>query len=569
MVAKKTRGRTAMPGRAAERRAPPAQAGEPPAVANRAHHYEPRDFAAALFHYVRPAALRREGERLLREGLRILRGESELDPGRDRRFADPAFREHPFYRRLAQAYLAGSRALEGLLAVDDEDPLRREKARLLVDHLTALAAPTNTLLGNPAALRRAWETRGRSLLAGVVHLAQDLLRNRGFPSQVDPGAFQVGRDLAVTPGGVVYRSEFLELIQYAPRTGTVHQVPVFIVPPQINRFYFLDLAPGRSFVEFLLEQGFQVFVVSWKNPTPEQGHWRLEDYVTALERALDAASAVGRSPRLHGLGFCAGGITLSAFASWLGHRGEGERLASLTFAVTLLDFSYPALIGILKSDFLLGISKASSKTLGVLAGDDLAMVFTLLRPRDLIWDYWVNNYLMGNPPPAFDILAWNRDSTNLPAGLHRDYLAIFDDNLLAHPGGFQVLGVPVDLGALTQDAFVVGAVTDHLTPWKGCYRTTQLLGGRSTFVLSSAGHVAALVNPPGNPKAWYMTGPPPPPDPDDWLAAAQRRPGSWWEAWVDWAAPRSGRRVRARRTLGDRRHPVLAPAPGTYVFERA
>ncbi len=540
----------------------------PLAPVNHENNFEPRDFASALLYYAKLKALRRESERVLREAGTIIKGKSELDYGRDRRFSDPAWRENPIYRRLGQSYLAFCRSLENLVEDDRGDPMRHQKAKLLVDHITSLVAPTNTLLGNPAALKKAYETRGRSLLRGTLNFFSDIRKNKGLPSQVNDSALVVGQDLAVTEGAVVYRNEFLEILQYNPTTSRVYEIPLMVMTPQINKFYFLDLAPGRSFVEYMTSQGYQVFVVSWRNPGPEHAHWKLEDYCAALVQAIDAILIITRAPSVNTMGFCAGGITMSALVSYLNQTGQGEKINVITYAVTLMDYSYPAMIGMMKSNYLLKFSKGSSRVKGLLDGRDLGSVFTMLRPKDLIWDNWVNNYLMGNPAPVFDILSWNHDTTNMPSGLHQDYLNIFNDNLLTLPDGLSILDVPVDLKKITQEAMVVGAITDHLTPWQGCYRTTRMLGGTCQFVLSNSGHVAALVNPPGNPKGFYLTGPKPGEDPDAWQANATRHGGSWWEHWAFWASTRSGKKKRARKTLGNAKYPVLARAPGTYVFAK-
>ena len=538
-----------------------------PEVDNKENNFEPRDFAEALFHYFKSDSLKREGSRFFNEAKRILKGESELDYGRDKRFVDPMWRENPLYKRLGQSYLAFCQAIEGVVEEDDEDPMRNLKARLLIEHITSMASPTNSLLGNPEGLKKAYETKGASLLNGVRNFVDDLVNNKGLPSQVDADELIVGEDLAVSEGAVIYRNQYLEIIQFKSTTSEVYKIPLLIMTPQINKYYFLDLAPGRSLVEYLTSQGYQVFVVSWRNPGPEHGGWQLEDYCSALVDAMEAVSEVTKSPQINTFGFCAGGITMTALLSYLNQSGMGDRVNAVSYAVTMMDFSQPSLIGILKSDYLLKFSKGSSQAMGVLDGDNLATMFTMLRPRDFIWDYWVNNYILGNPAPVFDILAWNKDSTNLPASLHKNYLDIFNDNLMTKVGGFKIHDVPVDTRKITQEAFVVGAVTDHLTPWKGCYQTTQLLGGKSEFVLSSAGHVAALVNPPGNPKSFYMRGSKPGPDADEWLEKAERHTGSWWEYWAQWASSRSGGKKRSRKTLGSRKNPVLVKAPGTYIFE--
>ncbi len=529
--------------------------------------FEPIDFVSALLADLKLETLAREGSEFLEEARRIVNGSSELDCSRDPRFKDPTWRENPLYRRLGQSYLAFCRATEAIADEAKGDALRYEKAKLAVDHINSLLAPTNTLAGNPAAIKKAFETGGQSLVSGLRNFVQDLRTNNGLPTQADGSGFRVGENLAASPGAVIYRNEQLEIIQYKPTTAEVYRIPLLVMTPQVNKFYFLDLAPGRSFVEYMTSQGYQVFIVSWRNPTPEQGDWRLDDYCQALDGAIDAVCQVSASRQLNTFGFCAGGITMSALLSSLIARGRGDRVKTVSYAVTLLDFSEPAMIGVLKSQTLLRMARKESHGKGVLEGDKLAAIFTLLRPNDLVWNYFVNNYLLGNSPPAFDILVWNSDGTNLTAGLHEDFLTFFDENVAARAGSFDVLGVPLDVSKITQDAFVVGAVKDHLTPWLGCYRTTQLLGGKSEFVLSSSGHIAGLVNPPGNPKSFYMTGPEPGPDPLAWKAAAESHTGSWWEYWAVWASSRSGGKKRARKTLGSTRYPPLADAPGEYVFD--
>jgi len=389
--------------------------------------------------------------------------------------------------------------------------------------------------------------------------------NRGMPSQVDTSSFEVGRNLAASPGAVVFRNALLEILQFTVTSKTPHAIPVLIVTPQINKYYFLDLAPGKSFVEYVASQGIQPFIVSWKNPTPAEGDWNADRYVEALVEAIAAVRSIAGVPRINLFGFCAGGITMSLLLAHLRHSRR-DWVNAVSFAVTLLDFSKPAMIGMLHSKPLLTTARSRSRKRGVIAGRDLAALFTWFRPNDLVWNYWVNNYLLGNSPPSFDILAWNADTTNLPAALHCEFLDIFERNPLVRAGEFKVLGAPVDLSTFRYDTFVTAGITDHLTPWTGCYQTTQLVGGTVEFVLSNAGHIASLVNPPGNPKASYFTGPQPGPDPETWRAAATHHQGSWWEYWIRWASARSGPKRQGQRKLGNRKYPALADAPGTYVF---
>jgi polyhydroxyalkanoate synthase len=513
----------------------------------------------------RTGAFARRAGRLGRETARVLAGRSELaPPERDWRFADATWSENPGYRRLMQLYLAWAESLDGL--VDDAHLDWRDafRARFCVEILTSALAPTNTLVGNPAAIKRAAETGGLSLARGVRNALKDLKNNRGMPSSVDNSGFEVGVNLAATPGAVVHRDEVFELLQYSPTTSEVHRRPVLMVPPQIGKYYFMDLAPRRSFVEHAVAQGLTFFAISWRNPGPEQRDWNLDTYAAAVLRAIEVVREVAGNDDVNLLALCAGGILSSMVLNHLAAQGD-ESVHSASFAVTLLDFSVPAPIGMFRMAPLVSLARERSSRSGVLDGATLGAIFSWLRPNDLVWNYWVNNYLLGKDPPRFDVLVWNGDSTNLPGELHREFLNLFQDNILVQPGGLEVLDTPVDLRRVTVETYVTGATTDHITPWKGCYRTTQLMSGPSTFVLSNAGHIASLINPPGNPKAHYFAGPEPVGDADAWLAAAERRPGTWWEHWTDWIGKRSSETRRAPSRLGSRRHRPRDPAPGTYV----
>ena len=526
--------------------------------------FDLRGAAASVYGLMQPAKVTKAAIALSAEWLQILLGTSDVSPDKkDWRFRDPAWVENPIYRRLAQSYLSFCDSMEKLVP-DDGDWRNRERAKFGIELLTTALAPTNTLLGNPAAIKRAFETGGKSLADGTRNFVHDLLHNGGMPTQVNLEPFKKGENLAATPGSVVFRNEILEIIQYTPTTAKVRRRPTLVITPQINKYYFLDLSPGRSFVEFAVNQGIQPFMVSWRNPTSEQGHWNLDSYLEALLEAIDAIRDIAGTEDINTFGFCAGGITMSALLGHLAAIGD-ERVHAAGFAVTLLDFDVPAMIGMLQSDRLLDAAKARSKSKGVLSGKDLARLFAWFRPNDLVWNYWVNNYLMGKPPPSFDILAWNADSTNLPGGLHADFLDIFAHNHFTRPGSLTAIGTPVDLSRVKCDTFVTGALNDHLTPWKGCYRTTQLVGGDCTFVLSNAGHIASLVNPPGNPKSSYFTGAVASPDPDEWKANAVKHQGTWWEQWAKWIDERSGEERQAPRKLGNKRWPALDPAPGRYI----
>ena len=410
-------------------------------------------------------------------------------------------------------------------------------------------------------------TAGLSLARGLRNVLHAVVRNGGLPRQVDRSAFTVGEDLGVTPGAVVHRDEVIEVIQYAPSTPRVRQRPLVIVPPPIGRFYFLDLRPGRSLVEYAVSQGLQVFMISWRNPTREQAEWGLDAYAGGVVTAVDVAREITGSDDVTTLGLCAGGQVMTTALNHLAANNDG-RVHAAGYAVTLLDFSSQAPLGAFSGPRLLEIARRNSRRRGVISAQQMGSMFTWMRPDDLIFNYLVEQWLMGEDPPAFDILAWNADGTNLPARLHEQFLDIFGNNALVKPGALRVLGTPVHLSRITLPTFVTGALTDHITPWHGCYRTTQLLSGPSTFVLSSSGHIQSLVNPPGNPKASYWTGGEPGPDPHAWRAAAEQHTGSWWEPWSEWAVERSGSERPAPETLGSAAHPPLEPAPGSYVRDR-
>jgi polyhydroxyalkanoate synthase len=512
-----------------------------------------------------------EVTRLGVELTRIAWGLSDVAPAKgDRRFTDPAWTSNPAFRMIGQSYLASAQALDRIVAAmgDGRSDTRAEQARFAANIVTSAAAPTNFLATNPAALKRAFDTGGMSLARGARNLVHDIRHNGAMPSMTEPGAFEVGRDLAVTPGAVVARDAAAEVLQYAPATDTVLARPVLVVPPPISRFYFLDLRPGRSFAEYAVSRGLQTFLLSWRNPTAEQGSWDLDTYARSVLAAIDTVREITGSPDVNLIGFCAGGIIATTVLNYLAALND-RRVHSMSYAVTLLDFGLRAPITAFSGRRLIAFAGRRSRRKGIITSRQMGSAFTWLRPDDLVFNYWVNNYLMGEPPPAFDILAWNADGTNLPGALHGQFLDIFRDNLLAQPGALQVLGTSLQLQKITVPTFVTGALTDHLTPWKGCYQTTRLLGGPATFVLSYSGHIASLVNPPGNPKAYYWTGGPPGQDPDQWLAGAQKQQGSWWEAWADWIAGRSGDPRPRPETLGSALRPELGPAPGLYVRDMA
>jgi polyhydroxyalkanoate synthase subunit PhaC len=501
----------------------------------------------------------------------IIGGKSNRAPQQaDKRFTDPTWTNSALHSRLLKAYLAWSAAVENFVSQTSLSEVDKQRASLFTTILVDALAPTNSLIANPAAMRKLLDTGGESLWKGLMNYIEDLFKNGGLPSQVDTSAFKVGQNLATTPGSVIFRNELIELIQYAPTTATVWKRPLVITPPQINKYYATDLSPDKSLIRFLLDGGIQTFAVSWRNPTVENRDWGLDTYVAALDKAVDAVREIAGSDDITMMGSCSGGITSVAYLAVFG-AAKVQKIRNLVLAVCMLDTSAvtDSAFGSLITPETMQTAKAVSRLRGVLDGHDLARVFAWMRPNDLIWNYWVNNYLLGNAPPAFDILYWNADTTRLPARLHGDYIDLYFTNPFVNPGRLRLNGVTVDMSKVRGkvDSYVIGGVTDHITPWKVAYKSARILGGNTTFVLSNSGHLQSLLNPPTNKKASYTIGPINPAGPDAFTSSAERRQGSWWLDWRDWLHKRSGEEVDAPRSLGDNRHPIIAPAPGTYVFE--
>jgi polyhydroxyalkanoate synthase len=516
-----------------------------------------------------PDVVARRGAELAREVGRIAVGSSDVAPSpKDRRFADPAWTGNPFLKRTMQAHIAAARVAAGLVDDVDLDWQDDERIRFALTNVVDALAPSNVPFLNPLALKAAIDTGGRNIVTGARRFVSDITSPPRVPSMVEPDAFAVGEDLAVTPGAVVLRTPVFELLQYRPTTERVRAVPLVVVPPTINKYYVTDLAPGRSIVESYVAAGHQVFMISWRNPDERHADWGLDTYGQAVLDAADAARRITGSDRAAFQGFCSGGIILSMVLAHLAATEGLDQVAAASFAVTVLDWGRAGTISALMDEEAVKDATEKSRKKGYLDGAMLAEVFAWLRPNDLVWNYWVNNYLQGQPPPAFDILYWNADTTRMSAALHRDFIDVAIGNQLTEPGRASMLGTPVDLSAVDVDTYVTAGIADHLCPWQSCYRTTQLLGGRSRFVLSTAGHIASLVNPPSNPKASFQVAAETPADPERWLAAAQKEKGSWWPDFTAWLAERAGEEVPAPQELGSADLPVLGDAPGTYVFQK-
>jgi polyhydroxyalkanoate synthase len=523
--------------------------------------------AAALA--VRPRLVAGRGRDLAAELGRIAMGTSQVQPSRrDRRFSDPGWTGNPLLRRTMQAYLASAQAAEGVVAGADLDEADSERVGFVLTNLIDALAPSNNPLLNPAAIKAAVDTGGGSLLTGLRQFVGDMAVPPRVPSMVEPDAYQVGVDLAVTPGSVILRTPVFELIQYRPTTPTVRQVPLVVVPPVINKFYVMDLAPDRSMAQYLAGRGLQVFMISWRNPDARHAKWNLDTYGQAVLEAMEAASRITGSEQTVLAGACSGGIIAAMVAAHLAHTGQQDKIAGLTLMVTVLDQAHAGLASAVIDERTARLAAATSSVRGYLDGRSLAEVFAWLRPNDLIWNYWVNNYLLGQKPPRFDILFWNADTTRMTAGLHHDFLRLGADNALAKPGSATMLGSPVDLGLVDRDSYIVAGITDHICPWQSCYQSTQLLSGDKRFVLSTSGHVAAMVNPPGNPKARYQMAAQCPEDPQEWLRLAETCKGSWWPDYADWLTERCGEEKDAPVELGGGGLAPISEAPGTYVYDR-
>ena len=497
----------------------------------------------------------------------VLFGKSELQPaGDDRRFADPAWSQNPLYKRYLQTYLAWRKELHDWIDDSSLSPKDVARGHFVINLMTEAMAPTNSA-ANPAAVKRFFETGGKSLLDGLSHLAKDLVHNGGMPSQVNMGAFEVGKSLGVTEGAVVFRNDVLELIQYRPITEQVHERPLLVVPPQINKFYVFDLSPDKSLARFCLRNNVQTFIVSWRNPTKEQREWGLSTYIEALKEAVDVVSAITGSKDVNMLGACSGGITCTALLGHYAAIGE-NKVNALTLLVSVLDTTLDSDVALFVDEQTLEAAKRHSYQAGVLEGRDMAKVFAWMRPNDLIWNYWVNNYLLGNEPPVFDILFWNNDTTRLPAAFHGDLIEMFKNNPLIRPNALEVCGTAIDLKQVTADIFSLAGTNDHITPWKSCYKSAQLFGGKVEFVLSSSGHIQSILNPPGNPKSRYMTSSEMAANAEEWQENSTKHTDSWWLHWQAWQAERSGKLKKSPTSLGNKTYTAGEAAPGTYVHER-
>ena len=485
----------------------------------------------------------------------------------DRRFSSAEWQRIPWFDYLRQSYLINSRFLSDWIEALEAEPRAKERLRFIARQFSDAMSPANFAATNPEALRLALETKGESLTQGIRQLLEDV--HKGRISTTDESVFEVGKNLAVTEGAVVFENELIQLIQYKPVTPTVFKQPLVMFPPCINKYYILDLQPENSLVRYAVEQGHPVFMVSWRNITEELGHLTWDDYVEiGVLKALEVARAICAAEKVNALGFCVGGTMLGAGLAVMAARGD-NRVESATFLASMLDFADTGDIGLFIDEASVVVREAAIGKGGIMPGRDLALVFSALRANDLVWSYVVNNYLKGKSPEAFDLLYWNADSTNLAGPMYCWYVRnTYLENRLREPGKTMVLGVPVDLGQITVPAYVLATREDHIVPWHTAYRTTQLLGGEMRFVLGASGHVAGIINPVSKNKRSHWLGAKLAADPEEWLAGATEKPGSWWTDWSTWIEGFGGERVKARTRLGNTKFKPIEAAPGRYVKHR-
>jgi polyhydroxyalkanoate synthase len=508
-----------------------------------------------------------EQMRLWMESMQPHTGQEPGHNAGDKRFSAPEWDALPMFRYFRDSYLLTSKMMMQAVEGADLDPETKQRMRFFMRQYLDAAAPSNYLLTNPEALKAAMESRGETLQEGMKNLLADM--EKGRISMTDEGAFEVGRNIAVSKGSVVFENDLIQLIQYAPATEKVFERPLVMVPPCINKFYIMDLQPENSLVRYAVEQGHTVFMVSWRNVQQEHEHVTWDDYISNLVEALDEARAISKAPKINVLGFCIGGTLLSAALAVLEKKGR-DHAQSLTLLTTLLDFRDVGDIRVyIDRNFVAKREKQLEKG-GLVPGGELAGAFSSLRANDLVWSYVVNNYLKGKQPPAFDLLYWNSDATNLPGPMYAYYLRnTYQDNKLAKPDALTMCGVPVSLKRVKLPAFVFAAREDHIVPWKGGYESARTLGGKVKFVLGASGHIAGTINPASKNKRSYWTNDEVGADPDQWFAHAKEVPGSWWPEWMKWLKPHAGKMVPARKKLGGGRHKPTEPAPGRYAKERA
>jgi polyhydroxyalkanoate synthase len=512
---------------------------------------QPRDFAT---HYAAFAE----------EALKIFSGASDLKPDLgDHRFKDRMWGDGAVHRALLQLYLAWKQSMQDWLNKQTLDEFDRKRVAFIFDQITAAIAPSNLPL-NPAALKRARDTDGESAVSGVHNWVSDLISNHAMPRQIRPDAYQVGRDLGISEGAVIYRNEQLELIQYCAGTPSVRRRPILLVPPQINKYYIFDLRPKSSVIGHLIRSGLQMFSLSWRNPTKTEAHWSLDTYVEATLQAIEVIRSTTKSRKVGMISGCAGGLTAMAVLGYLAEIDD-PRISSHSLLVTSLFPTGESPLELFATPEMTERVRRYSNAMGTMEGAELAKIFAWLRPNDLVWRYWVNNYLMGRNPPPLDVLYWDNDSTRLPATLNDDFIDMYDRDVFRRPNALKVLDRPIDFRKVRVNSYFVGGADDYLMPWEGCYEACRVFRGQHEFVLSPSGHVQSVLRPPRLANTLYYTNAARPNTPQEWMRTATRHDGSWWDHWHRWLASQSGTLKNAPHRLGSKEFPPLMAAPGSYV----
>lgn len=486
----------------------------------------------------------------------------------DRRFAAKEWQENPVFDYLKQSYLMASKLLGDMAEQAHLDEENKKKLRFYTQYFIDAMSPTNFAATNPEVLKQAVETRGQSLIDGLKNLLQDM--EKGRISMTDEAAFQLGKNLAVTPGAVVYENDLMQIIQYKPTTETVSDRPVLIVPPCINKFYILDLQEQNSFVKYCVDQGNTVFIISWANPDAKQSEYAWDDYISmGVLKAFDVVKDITGAKKINAVSWCVGGTILATALAVLHSQRKQAIIGSATFFTTMLDFADPGEIGVFIDEAQVTQRETMLKHTGVLSGRDLATAFSMLRANDLIWSYVVNNYLKGQTPAPFDILYWNSDPTNLPARMYSFYLRnMYMENNLIKPNKLTLCDTPIDLSKIKTPTYFLSTIDDHIAPWKTTFTGTEVLSGQIEFVLGASGHIAGVINPAAKNKRNYWVGGELGKGPDRWLETATSKPGSWWTHWSEWLKKQGGDAIPAPAALGASDYPVVEPAPGRYVVKR-
>ncbi len=492
-----------------------------------------------------------------------LKDRARDDKGSDKRFADAEWSSNPFLAGIVEDYKARTQAAMQLVDSARLPEATRRKARFAMQLMCDAVAPSNVPWINPGVVKEATETGGMSLVRGMQNFLDDVKNNGGYPRQVDKTGFRLGEQLAATPGRVVMRNELIELIAYDPQTPQVHERPLLCSPPWINKYYIMDLAPGRSFVEWAVQHGHQTFMISYRNPDESMSHYTMDHYLRdGVLAAIEAVQQITGAPQFNIAALCLGGTLAVIAMAYLAAHGYGDEIASATLTNTLVDFSIPGELGVFTDEDTITRLEKRMRERGFLEPAEMARTFDWMRSSDLIWSYVVNNWFKGKQPSAFDILAWNNDSTRMPVEMHSEYLrACYLHNAIVKPGAFSIGDTPIDLGKILSPLYVLGAENDHIAPWRATYLTTQHVGGESKYVLTNAGHIAGIVNPPGGKKTWHYTKPKVQrgETADEWLESADRHQGSWWQDWAEWAQAHGGKMREPYRV------PDGEPAPGRYV----